>query len=103
MVTKQEKGMYTKVGRILGKQEAQAFYDMIRGVINTPQADSLSLQFKNSATGGDIVATWSRAAPNQGDWDSLSVVYKNDQRNDEDDELFDNHHDFAEAYDLKAV
>jgi hypothetical protein len=96
--------MYTKVGRILRKQEAQKFYNMIRMVIDDLQIHVVQIEFSNPAISTKLKVTWERNEPSlvQG-WESLSVVHKHQFHNGEQDELFDTHHTFAEAYGLNVV
>jgi hypothetical protein len=96
--------MYTKIGRILSKKEVSKIVDLIKQTrMLNEQACSLTLDMANPATSSTITVRWQRAKPGQGDWESLSVVYSCEPRNDMDDELFDNVETFAEAYGLKVM
>jgi hypothetical protein len=95
--------MYTKVGRILSKQEAQKFYNMIRMIVNDMQVDELTMRFNNPATSTTIKVNWTRSVGLRArDWESLSVEFNSPHVSCEE-ELFDDHHSFGQAYELEVV
>jgi 6-pyruvoyl-tetrahydropterin synthase len=93
--------MYTQVGRIMSKQEAKRTFEAITNARETRELVDVSLTYLNPTTKANIRVQWTRAHVGLNSVESMSVTYTSFDEKINDEELFDDIFQFAEAYKLK--